>query len=61
MREVIEIFRQIQDTSSLNKKKEIIKANSNNELFKKCLKFLLDSKTCRTRNRIRSIISFQIQ
>lgn len=43
MKEVIEIFKQIQDTSSLNKKKEIIKANSNNELFKKCLKFLLDS------------------
>lgn len=43
MKEVIEIFRQIQDTSSLNKKKEIIKENSNNELFKKCLKFLLDS------------------
>lgn len=43
MKEVIVIFRQIQDTSSLNKKKEIIKVNSNNELFKKCLKFLLDS------------------
>lgn len=43
MKEVIGIFIQIQDTSSLNKKKEIIKVNSNNELFKKCLKFLLDS------------------
>ncbi len=43
MKEVIEIFKQIQDTSSLNKKKEFIKANSNNELFKGCLKFLLDS------------------
>ena len=43
MKKVIEIFKQIQDTSSLNKKKEIIKENSNNELFKKCLKFLLDS------------------
>ena len=42
MKEVIEIFKQIQDTSSLNKKKEIIKTNSNNKLFKKCLKFLLD-------------------
>lgn len=43
MNEVIKNFKQIQDTSSLNKKKEIINANSNNELFKKCLKFLLDS------------------
>ncbi|WP_024346061.1 ATP-dependent DNA ligase [Lacrimispora indolis] len=42
MKEVIGIFKQIQDTSSLNKKKEIIKANSSNELFKRCLKFLLD-------------------
>ncbi|WP_395546848.1 MULTISPECIES: hypothetical protein [unclassified Lacrimispora] len=43
MKEVIEIFKQIQVTSSLNNKKEIIKANSSNELFKKCLKFLLDT------------------
>lgn len=42
MKEVIKIFKQIQTTSSLNKKKETIKINSNNELFKKCLKFLLD-------------------
>ena len=43
MEEVIKIFKQIQTTSSLNKKKEIIKVNSDNKLFKKCLKFLLDS------------------
>ena len=43
MKEVIKIFKQIQDTSSTNDKKAIIAANKDNELFKKCLKFLLDS------------------
>lgn len=42
MDKVIKLFKQIQETSSLNDKKEIITANRNNELFKKCLKFLLD-------------------
>lgn len=42
MLEVIEIFKQIQNTSSLNDKKAIINANKDNELFKKCLVFLLD-------------------
>lgn len=42
MEEVIKLFKQIQETSSLNDKKAIITANKNNELFKKCLKFLLD-------------------
>lgn len=42
MREVIKLFRQIQETSSLNDKKAIITANKNNELFKECLRFLLD-------------------
>lgn len=42
MVDVIRLFKQIQDTSSLNDKKEIITANKDNELFKKCLKFLLD-------------------
>lgn len=41
MLEVIEIFKQIQNTSSLNDKKAIINANKDNELFKKCLVFLL--------------------
>lgn len=41
MLEVIEIFKQIQNTSSLNDKKAIITANKDNELFKKCLVFLL--------------------
>ena len=40
--EVIELFEKIQKTSSLNDKKAIITANKDNELFKKCLKFLLD-------------------
>lgn len=40
--EVINLFKQIQETSSLNKKKEIITANRDDELFKKCLRFLLD-------------------
>lgn len=42
MKEVIKIFNQIQETSSLNDKKAIIAANKDNELFKKCLAFLLD-------------------
>lgn len=42
MVEVIKLFKQIQETSSLNDKKTIIVANKDNELFKKCLKFLLD-------------------
>ena len=42
MEEVIKIFNQIQETSSLNDKKAIITANKDNELFKKCLVFLLD-------------------
>ena len=43
LKEVIKIFNQIQETSSLNDKKTIIAANKDNELFKKCLVFLLDS------------------
>lgn len=43
MEEVIRLFKQIQETSSLNDKKEIIAENKNNELFKECLRFLLDS------------------
>ena len=42
MVEVIKLFKQIQETSSLNDKKAIITANKENELFKRCLKFLLD-------------------
>ena len=42
MQEVIKLFKQIQATSSLNDKKKIITDNKSNELFKKCLKFLLD-------------------
>lgn len=42
MVEVIKLFKQIQETSSLNDKKAIIIANKDNELFKECLKFLLD-------------------
>ena len=42
MEEVIKLFKQIQETSSLNDKKEIIIANKDNELFKRCLRFLLD-------------------
>jgi DNA ligase-1 len=43
MEKVIKIFKQIQNTSSTNDKKAIIEANKDNELFKKCLIFLLDS------------------
>lgn len=43
MEEVIKIFKQIQNTSSTNEKKAIIAANKDNELFKRCLVFLLDS------------------
>lgn len=42
MEEIIKLFKQIQETSSLNDKKAIITANKDNELFKKCLVFLLD-------------------
>ena len=40
---VIKIFKHLQDTRSLNDKKLIIYKNKNDELFKKCLVFLLDS------------------
>lgn len=43
MEEVIRLFKQIQETSSTNDKKAIIAANKDNELFEKCLVFLLDS------------------
>ena len=42
MVEVIRLFKEIQDTRSLNDKKTIIMKNRDNELFKKCLRFLLD-------------------
>lgn len=42
MIKVINLFKQIQETSSLNDKMAIIIANRDNELFKECLKFLLD-------------------
>lgn len=42
MVEVINLFKQIQETSRLNDKKAIIVANKDNELFKKYLRFLLD-------------------
>lgn len=42
MKEVIKLFKQIQETSGTNDKKAIIVANKDNELFKKCLVFLLD-------------------
>jgi len=43
MDEVIKIFKEIQATSSKNEKQAIIARNKDNELFKKCLIFLLDS------------------
>lgn len=42
LKEVIKLFKQIQETSSTNDKKAIITTNKDNELFKKCLVFLLD-------------------
>ena len=42
MKEIIKLFKQIQETSGTNDKKAIIVANKDNELFKKCLVFLLD-------------------
>jgi DNA ligase-1 len=42
MEEVIRIFKQIQETSGKNDKESIIRKNKDNELFKKCLVFLLD-------------------
>lgn len=43
MEEVIKIFEQIKNTSSVNDKKAIIAANKDNKLFRKCLVFLLNS------------------
>lgn len=42
MLEVIKLFKQIQETSGSNDKKAIISANKDNELFKRCLAFLLN-------------------
>lgn len=42
MLEVIKLFKQIQETSGSNDKKTIISANKDNELFKRCLAFLLN-------------------
>ena len=42
MLEVIQILNLIKNTSSINEKKKIIMNNKNNELFKKCLFFLLN-------------------
>ena len=42
LKQVIEIFKQLQNTSSKKAKEEIIAKNQDNELFKKCLVFLLD-------------------
>lgn len=42
MEKVIRLFKQIQETSSHNRKKEIIISNKDNRKFKKCIKFLLD-------------------
>jgi DNA ligase-1 len=43
MEEVIRIFNQIQATRGKNDKQSIIAANKDNELFKKCITFLLDT------------------
>lgn len=42
MKDVIKLFKQIKNTSSLNDKKAIFSANKDNALFKYCLLFLLD-------------------
>ena len=54
MQEVIKIFREIQETSSLNQKKTIIAANKDNKLFKRCLGILSGhqhhNRNCREQN-----------
>lgn len=42
IKEVIQIFKQLQDTSGKNAKEAIIRKYKDNELFKQCLVFLLD-------------------
>lgn len=42
MKEVIRIFKQLQSTNIKKEKETIIEQNKDNELFKKCLRFLLD-------------------
>lgn len=43
MEKVIKIFEEIKNTSNTKQKMKIIKDNKENPLFRKCLKFLLDS------------------
>ena len=43
MKQVIEIFKQLQNTSGKKDKEAILAANADNELFKQCLIFLCDS------------------
>lgn len=43
MEEIIQLFKDIQNTSSVNVKKAIIAGNKDNEFFKKCLVFLIDT------------------
>lgn len=42
MKEVIQIFKQLQDASGKKDKESIIRENQDNEFFKQCLVFLLD-------------------
>lgn len=42
MKQVIQIFKQLQDTSGKKEKENIISIHKDNELFKQCLVFLLD-------------------
>lgn len=42
MKEVIQIFKKLQDTSGKKEKENIIRIHKDNELFKQCLVFLLD-------------------
>lgn len=42
MKQVIQIFKQLQDASGKKDKEDIIRKNQDNELFKQCLVFLLD-------------------
>lgn len=45
MTELIELFKKIQGTSSLNEKKALLATAAENELVRKTLQFLLDSNT----------------
>lgn len=63
MNDVINIFKELQATSSKNDKIKILKANTDNEKFKSCLKYLFDTNfvTGISTSKINKVVSPQRQ